>query len=186
VRYFVTIAGESIEVLLGPSKEGSVTARVVGSGGPTEAPIELRPIDAAAGAAGRGAARAALFLGGRCRDVLFEEDARGAWVTVDGVRHPVAIEDERERAAHLAAASAPSGPVALRSLMPGIVRAVLVKPGQSVSPGQPLVILEAMKMENELRAEHEGVVREVKVCAGTPVEGGAPLVVLDSPSRARD
>jgi len=48
-----------------------------------------------------------------------------------------------------------------------------------VEPGQPLVILEAMKMENELRAQHAGRVREVQVAAGTAVERGALLLVLD-------
>ncbi|MSR46868.1 MAG: acetyl-CoA carboxylase biotin carboxyl carrier protein subunit [Planctomycetes bacterium] len=100
-------------------------------------------------------------------------------LTVDGQRHEVAVEDERERAAHLAVASAPKGPITVRAPMPGILRAVLVKPGDAVLPGQPLVILEAMKMENELRAEHAGLVREVKVAAGTPVDGGAPLIVIE-------
>jgi glutaconyl-CoA decarboxylase len=102
-------------------------------------------------------------------------------VTVDGVRHECAVEDERERAAHLAAASAPKGSVTVRAPMPGIVRALLVKPGDDVKAGQPLVILEAMKMENELRAEHAGTVKEVKAAAGGPVDGGAALLVIEPP-----
>jgi glutaconyl-CoA decarboxylase len=65
--------------------------------------------------------------------------------------------------------------------MPGIVRALLVKPGDDVKAGQPLVILEAMKMENELRAEHAGTVKEVKAAAGGPVDGGAALLVIEPP-----
>jgi biotin carboxyl carrier protein len=65
--------------------------------------------------------------------------------------------------------------------MPGIVRAVLVQPGEAVAAGQPLVILEAMKMENELRADHAGIVREVKVAAGNAVDGGAALIVIEPP-----
>jgi len=172
MRYFVTIRGEPFEVELRPSGDGATLARCGGRGdaGP-ERRLELRPV--------AGLHRFAVGIDGVCHDVIFEEETRGVRVTVDGVPHDVAVEDERERAAHLAAEAAPKGPVSVRSSMPGIVRAVLVKPGDPVAPGQPLAILEAMKMENEIRAEHAAVVREVKVSAGTPVEGGAELLLLD-------
>jgi biotin carboxyl carrier protein len=174
LRYFVTIAGASVEVELGPSRDGRTSARIVrGADQSTEHLLELQPIE--------GLSRVALELDGSCHDVLFEEDARGVHVTIDGERHAVVIEDERQRAAHLAAGSVPRGPVTVRAAMPGILRAVLVKAGEGVVAGQPLVILEAMKMENEVRAEHAGVVREVKVAAGTPVECGAALLVIDPP-----
>jgi biotin carboxyl carrier protein len=198
VRYFVTLHGESIEVELGPTKDGRTAAKIHrraagvvksgakdgakgdasgaaggADGATTDHALELRPID--------GLSHCAVVVDGSCRDVLLAEDARGMHVTVDGVRHEVAIEDERERAAHLAAAAAPKGPITMRAVMPGILRAVLVKPGDTVKAGQPLVILEAMKMENELRAEHPGIVREVKVAAGSPVEGGAALIVIEPP-----
>jgi biotin carboxyl carrier protein len=179
VRYFVTLHGESIEVELGPTKDGKTAAKIHrrAAGDATSGhALELRPID--------GLAHCAVVVDGSCRDVLLSEDPRGMHVTVDGVRHEVAIEDERERAAHLAAAAAPKGPITMRAVMPGILRAVLVKPGDTVKAGQPLVILEAMKMENELRAEHAGIVREVKVAAGSPVEGGAALLVIEPPKSA--
>jgi len=178
VKYFVTLGNESesIEVELGPTRDGRTVARIVrGAEGPvSDHVLELRAI--------RGLDRVALQVDGECHDVLLAEDGRGMHVSVDGVRHDVTIEDERERAAHLAAAHAPKGPVTLRAAMPGIVRAVLVKPGDLVAAGQPLVILEAMKMENELRADHAGIVREVRAAAGTPVDSGAELVVIDPPA----
>jgi biotin carboxyl carrier protein len=62
--------------------------------------------------------------------------------------------------------------------MPGIVRAVLVQPGQAVAAGQPLVILEAMKMENELLSERGGAVTAVHRTAGQAVDTGDLLVEL--------
>jgi biotin carboxyl carrier protein len=62
--------------------------------------------------------------------------------------------------------------------MPGSVVRVLVEVGESVSKGQPLVVLEAMKMEHTVSAPSEGAVTDVRVIAGQQVEAGAVLVVV--------
>jgi biotin carboxyl carrier protein len=63
--------------------------------------------------------------------------------------------------------------------MPGRVVAVLVQEGDSVTAGQGIVVLEAMKMENEIRAEHEGTVRQIFVQPGQAVDTGEPLFELE-------
>jgi biotin carboxyl carrier protein len=63
--------------------------------------------------------------------------------------------------------------------MPGKVVRVLVKPGDTVKGRQGIVVVEAMKMENELRAPRDAKVRQVPVVEGQSVEAGAVLVVLD-------
>ncbi len=63
--------------------------------------------------------------------------------------------------------------------MPGRVVDILVQEGDEVTVGQGLVVLEAMKMENEIQAERSGVVKKVFVSAGQPVEGGDPLFELE-------
>ena len=63
--------------------------------------------------------------------------------------------------------------------MPGKVSAVLVAEGDTVRSGQGVVVLEAMKMENEILAPHDGVVRRVHVAPGQAVEGGDPLFTLE-------
>jgi len=92
----------------------------------------------------------------------------------------VPIEDERGRMARLATGGGRAGTMDgdVRSVMPGIVKEVLVAAEQAVEAGQPLLILEAMKMENEIRAPHDGVVGSVHVQAGQAVDKGAPLVTL--------
>jgi pyruvate carboxylase subunit B len=65
--------------------------------------------------------------------------------------------------------------------MPGLVVRVEVQLGQHVAPGTGLVVVEAMKMENELRAQTRGIVAQIHVQAGDRVEKGTPLVTLAQP-----
>jgi biotin carboxyl carrier protein len=63
--------------------------------------------------------------------------------------------------------------------MPGKVIAVLVAEGETVEKGQGLVIVEAMKMENEVRSPINGEVKDIKVLPGETVEGGAVLLIVE-------
>lgn len=104
---------------------------------------------------------------------------RGKYIVhIDGRRYAVDAVDERTRAVRdMAEASRPAtGNRPLVAPMPGLVVKVHVGAGDAVSAGQPLVTIEAMKMENELRAAADGVVGEVHVAPGKPVEKGATLV----------
>jgi 3-methylcrotonyl-CoA carboxylase alpha subunit len=67
----------------------------------------------------------------------------------------------------------------LESPMPGVVTRVLVKAGDTVEKGQPLLALEAMKMEHLIRAPRDGVVRAIAASVGQMVNGGVPLVEMD-------
>ena len=72
-----------------------------------------------------------------------------------------------------------SGPQRVTSPMPGKIVRVLVKAGDQVTAGQGLIVVEAMKMENELRAARDGRVRELSVSQGQSVDAGAVLLVVD-------
>jgi glutaconyl-CoA decarboxylase len=74
--------------------------------------------------------------------------------------------------------SAPAGPVTIRAPIPGRIARVLVKPGVEVAAGGALLVIEAMKMENEIRAPRGGTVREVQCSEGAAVESGQVLVIL--------
>ena len=71
-----------------------------------------------------------------------------------------------------------SGPQWAVAPMPGKVVRVLVRPGEAVHARQPLVVIEAMKMENEISATHDGTVAEIKVRDGQSVDAGTLLVVI--------
>jgi biotin carboxyl carrier protein len=100
---------------------------------------------------------------------------------VDGYRFETEALDERTRAIRdlSAASAAPSGPAPILAPMPGLVIRINVNPGDQVEAGQGVVVMEAMKMENELRATTAGTVKAVKVTPGTAVERGALLVELE-------
>lgn len=80
---------------------------------------------------------------------------------------------------HGMTAASAAGPVPVRSPMPGRVAAVLVKPGEDVAVRHGLVVVEAMKMENEIRAPRAGRVTSVHVAAGDAVEAQTVLVVIE-------
>ena len=108
-------------------------------------------------------------------------DARGRYaLTVDGRTYAADAVDERTRAIRdLSAASAgAAGPAPLVAPMPGLVVRIDVSEGDAVASGQALVVMEAMKMENELRAPSAGTVKRVAVAPGTAVEKGTVLVEL--------
>jgi biotin carboxyl carrier protein len=101
-------------------------------------------------------------------------------VGVGGMTAPLKIVDARSKlAAHAAARSAQGGPHSVRSPMPGKVVKVLVQAGDEVKTGSAVVVVEAMKMENELRAPRDGRIKEVPVREGQAVEAGQPLVILE-------
>ena len=106
--------------------------------------------------------------------------SRGRWtLDVDGQRVEAEALDERMRAIQdLTAAAEASGPAPLMAPMPGLVVRVSVVVGDTVSAGQGLVVVEAMKMETELRAAVAGVVTAVLAIPGQAVDKGALLVEL--------
>jgi biotin carboxyl carrier protein len=100
-------------------------------------------------------------------------------VTLRGQALVLRVESEQARNARLVErAGGTHGPHTVMSVMPGRVVRVLVREGEGVGPGTPLLILEAMKMENEIRSVSAGTVARVLVSAGQTVGNGDPLVVI--------
>ena len=97
---------------------------------------------------------------------------------VDGIEVNASAIDERALAASRGTPQHVTGRHVLRAPMPGLLRAVHVREGDIVERDAPLCTLEAMKMENELRAPARGRVVKLEARVGVKVEGGAVLVVL--------
>lgn len=123
--------------------------------------------------------RRAIMLDGVRIPVVAEPAGRGKWmVHARGERWEVEVVDERTERARRTASHAVVHAIApvLKAPMPGLVARVLVDPGQAVVEGASLVVLEAMKMENELKAAGPGVVNQVLVKPGQTVERGQALI----------
>jgi 3-methylcrotonyl-CoA carboxylase alpha subunit len=105
-------------------------------------------------------------------------------VLVDGWLVIVEIESERRaslrtRARRGAEDTVHGGPTQVRAIIPGRIISVAVVPGDPVDAGQELLVVEAMKMQNELRAPRSGIVSNVAVGVGGTIEVGDLLLVLE-------
>lgn len=165
MKYIVEVAGQRIDVEV----DGD---RILVNGRVADARLAGAP----------GSAIRRLHRGRSVSTVLAAPgDGRGAWsLALGGCRIGVLVLDPRD-AAIRAAGARTSGGAASRTLkapMPGMVLRVLVEEGADVEAGQGLVVLEAMKMENQLKAASSGKVGKVHVAPGARVEKGAVLIEL--------
>lgn len=122
-----------------------------------------------------------LLLGGDSWTVACQRLTPTRWALgAAGERFEIEVQDDRTKQIEALTGRGPkvvqSGVV--KAPMPGLVVRVEVQVGETVEAGAALVVVEAMKMENELRAPHRGVVEQVHVSAGDRVEKGASLVTL--------
>jgi len=122
-----------------------------------------------------------LVSGQRAVPVVVEGSGTDWSVTLGGRRIAVTVRSWRERLLAEAETSArgPVGALAVKATLPGLVVAVRVAPGDEVGEGDSLVTIEAMKMQNEVRAPRAARVTEVAVVAGQVVASGAALLTLE-------
>lgn len=166
MKYIVTIEGQEIPV--------EVDGQEVRVGGRT-IEAHLSPVP--------GTPLRHLLLGGESLTLAMSRAEAGKWeAQFRGTRYPVEVVDERTR--HIrsltAGAARPDASVQLKAPMPGLVVRVLVEPGQQVQAGQGLVVLEAMKMENELKAKANARIRSVSANPGQAVEKGQVLIEFEA------
>ncbi len=113
-----------------------------------------------------------LIVNGRSHESYIQPGDDAWQVLLRGRLYPVKVEDEREKRLRAAAGGgvAETGEFHLKAPMPGLVVAVPVAEGEQVEKGQVLVILESMKMQNELKSPRDGVINRIRVRAGESVE----------------
>ena len=123
-----------------------------------------------------------IIVKGRSYEVDVVDEGEGVLaIWVEGELHRVEFQEEgrRRQKAPGVAASGKGGRQTIVAPMPGKVVKLLVALDQEVSAGQGVIVIEAMKMENELKASGPGVVKEIKVQEGAGVGGGEILVVIE-------
>jgi biotin carboxyl carrier protein len=172
MRYFVTLDGQEHIIDVAELPGGGYRVGVIGDA--EGAPVEALDADVVA--------RDSLLsvrLGGRVLDLVVDGELPELDVYASGHRATVQVESARMRAtASVRGKKAGAGEGVVVSPMPGKVVKLLVHEGDEVSEGTPLVVVEAMKMENELVSERAGVVQKVFVETGDAVEGGARLIAV--------
>ena len=166
MKYFVSVGGKEIVVEL-DGERVTVDGRAVASAHLTTLP---------------GTPIRHLVMDGASHMLAAEPTGRGMWaVGHRGERFEVEVVDERTR--HIRSLTGGGqkahGPSVLKAPMPGLVVRVAVEEGMRVEAGSPVVVLEAMKMENELRAPAAAVVKGITVKAGQAVEKGQVLVEFE-------
>ena len=178
MTFEVEIDGRLVSVAI--ERAGKGRYRVViqppaGSDGPVHEP---RVVDAAR--VGDYGLSLLLDGGNASREVqIAPAGARGEFlVSLDGRTVPVMVNGRRTRRTAGDATGGAHGEQSIVAPMPGRVVRVLVGPGDEVQARQPLVVVEAMKMENELRSPRAGTIKEVTVSAGMSVDAGRVLVTV--------
>jgi biotin carboxyl carrier protein len=164
VIFDASLAGRSVRVEVS-GRDGRFTVRLDGD------PLEVDLVELGGGFR-------SLLVDGRSYPVGVERSATGYRVVLDGRVFDVALAEGARGAAGVAPRHA-SGLARIAAPMPGKVLRVLVAAGAEVQAGQGLVVIEAMKMENEIRAPKPGRVRELPVSEGQAVETGALLAVVE-------
>ena len=113
--------------------------------------------------------------------IAFSNSNKTATVEVNGEKFQVKIEDEYDLLVKKMGLSTTGGKKLknIKAPMPGLVLDILIEPGQEISKGDQLLILEAMKMENVLKAMGDGVVKSIEVEKGNSVEKGQILIEME-------
>jgi biotin carboxyl carrier protein len=169
VRYYVTLDPD-------PGAKPVLVDLVELPSGALQARLDGKPIDVDVVVVG---SQLSVRVNGRVVDLTTEGTPPELGAVASGHRSYVRVESERMRSAEQAKkATVAGGDKTVKSPMPGRVVKVLVAKGDAVEVGQGLLVLEAMKMENEVRARVAGTVAEVHVAPGATVEGSAKLVTL--------
>lgn len=166
IRYFVTVNGNERVVDL--TENGNGTLHVELDGTPVTADLTQL-----------GSSLHSLLLDGHSREMVLERDAERVIVYLDGERIETTVHDEVSRALSAVTDHAATGASDVFAPMPGVVVGIPIAVGSTVTVGQPVIVVEAMKMQNELAAETDGVVTSIEVAVGDNVSGGDLLVKLE-------
>jgi biotin carboxyl carrier protein len=119
-----------------------------------------------------------VLLNGRSYQANVAANPEGFEVWVGLKRYSISLADARDRASNSLKAGA-AGPIEIRAQMPGKIIKLLVQEGAAVSAGQGIIVVEAMKMQNEVKAPKDGTLTRIHVAEGATVRAGEPLLTVE-------
>jgi biotin carboxyl carrier protein len=188
MRYIARTGGRQFSISL---PENGHRQRITLDGKEHEVELTAVGVPGTEGLEGDGPTHFGLLVGTCSRDVYVRsvpsgEDGSSAQtfeVSIAGRTFTIALHDERTSALMgLAGEGHAAGDASIRAPMPGLVSNVLAAEGASVQRGQTIVVLEAMKMENDLTSPRAGIVKSLRVAKGQTVNQGDVLAVVGEPA----
>jgi biotin carboxyl carrier protein len=172
MRYFVTIDGHEHVVDVQPRPTGELVVSLPSRNSQDGKSVENDVVVLDDGSL-------SIRIDGRVLDLTVEGSPPDVGVVAGGHRAYVRVESERFRAAAAAKRGGRAGEAkVITAPMPGRIAKILVAVGDQVEAGQGVIVVEAMKMENELRAKGGGVVAEIHAKPGDTIESGAKLITF--------
>lgn len=182
MSYITTINQQTYTVAIG--ENGAKNTIILDGAAHT---IDWRHIATLATDARNAGGRYSLVIAGKSYDILVhritrpaEKDSQTYEIFVAGQRFEVKVEDERTKTlTSLARGNLHSGEASVQAPMPGLVVGIPIEAGAAVNEGQTVIVLEAMKMENDLPAPITGQVKEIHASVGQTVEQGQVLAIIE-------
>lgn len=121
-----------------------------------------------------------LLIGNKAYEIKRERSLQGELHMVIGsARHAVEVQDPRSLRTRRAAAGTEAGPQKVTAAMPGKIVRIMVKEKDEVAAGQPILVMEAMKMQNEIKSPKAGKVQKILTSEGSTVNAGDALAVIE-------
>lgn len=166
MKYITTVNGQTLEIEINREGEVLVNGEV--------RQVDFRALEGAH-------AVYSLIIDNKSYEAVVDDHDDVYQVLIAGDLYDVQVVDERTQrlmASASAGTGAGGGDAVVRSPMPGMIVKIPVEEGQAVQAGQTVIVLESMKMENELKAPYDGEIARVHVSAGDSVEQNKPLITV--------
>ena len=166
MKYTVTVSGERVDLEIDLSDPRKIEAQVSGR----KYILDSKTVEPGV-----------YWFNWDCRSIELRVTpaVEGYIVSVDGHQVPIEIDDARSALRKAAAHRGHDGEVELRAPMPGKIVKVLLRAGAEVSANQGILVMEAMKMQNEIKSPKDGVIKRVVVQEAAAVNAGELLVVVE-------
>jgi biotin carboxyl carrier protein len=121
-----------------------------------------------------------IVVDGKAYEIKRERSLQGeVHMILGSARYAVEVRDPRSLRTRRAAAGSEAGPQKLTAPMPGKIVRIAVAPGEEVKAGQPIIVMEAMKMQNEMKSPKDGKVKKILVAEGSAVNAGDTLAIIE-------
>jgi biotin carboxyl carrier protein len=120
-----------------------------------------------------------IVIGGKSYEVRRDVAPTGDFIEVNGIRQSFELRDPRSLRSRRGKGDLASGPAKITAPMPGKIVRIVASEGTEVEAGQGVVVIEAMKMQNELKAPKKGVVKKISAAEGAAVNAGDTLAIVE-------